>query len=102
MNYATKCPEDFTHPKTAFFLGFILWVTILLSEVLNIIKSQTYESISQLIGSYITFRVSISLPNMYYDAMTKPGVRIFTSLDKVTYLRRKYRDIKRPRYNIPI
>jgi hypothetical protein len=81
-----------THPATAFLLGLTLWLSVVLSELLNIYKSQTYDTINGLIASYITFRVSISLPFMYYDAMNKSNVRIFNSFAHMKYKRRKYRD----------
>ena len=104
MKLATNYPEDLTHPKTAFLLGFTLWTTIVLSEILNIYQAQTFNSVTELIASYITFRVSITLPYMYYEAMSKSDIRLFDSFDDIRYLRKKYRnDVKRrPKYNLPI
>ena len=103
MSYACTFPEDFTHPKTAFFLGFLdLWI-IFVSEILNIYQSQTFTTIKQLISSYVTFRVSMSLPFMYYCAMQKSGTRIFNIInDKLQILKKAHRDVNRNKYNTSI
>ena len=56
-----------------------------------------------MIASYITFRVSIALPYMYYEAMTKTDIRLFKNLGDMQFKKRKYRNMKPPnRYNRPV
>lgn len=38
MRFAITHPEKFTHPKVAFFLGFVQFTTMILAEIINIAK----------------------------------------------------------------
>ena len=58
MRVAIMHPEQFSHPKTAFFVGFTLFVDMILLEVLNLVQTLTYNSPTRLLTGYITYRIN--------------------------------------------
>lgn len=62
-------PEKFTHPRTAFYIGFILYADMILLESLNLIMTLSYNDPSTLLTSYISFRINQQIPEMYYYSL---------------------------------
>lgn len=69
MKYTLCHPEEFTHPKIAFILGFIYLNIMVISEVINIMKGTTRKRAQDLITSYIGFKIISDLPKLYLSSI---------------------------------
>lgn len=65
MKYSLCHPEEFTHPKVAFALGFIYINILVISEWVNVMKGTQRKRPQDLITSYIGFKAISDLPKMY-------------------------------------
>lgn len=69
MKYSLCHPEQFSHPKVAFFLGFIYMSILIISEWINVIKGTQRKTPQELITSYIGFKAISDLPKIYMGSM---------------------------------
>lgn len=82
MKYSLCHPEEFTHPKLAFMLGFIYMNIIVTSEWINIMKGTEKKKPQDLITSYIGFKVITELPKVYLNSMS--DIPIKEAIGKLT------------------
>jgi len=69
MEYVVVHPGHFENPKSAFFIGFMLFLDMLMLEALNLLQSLSYTDPTNLITGYISFRVNQQIPAMFSNAM---------------------------------
>lgn len=65
MKYALLHPDEFSHPVSAFFLGFFSSTSMLAAEIVNINASQNKKTVSDAIAGFIGFKIIIDLPTLY-------------------------------------
>lgn len=82
MKYTLCHPEEFTHPRVAFLLGFFYMSILVVSEFLNIAKGSQRKSPQELITSYIGFKVITDIPGMYFKSIET--LKIKAAVGKVT------------------
>lgn len=75
MKYSLCHPEEFTHPKIAFMLGFVYMTILVLSEWINVIKGTQRKSPQELITSYIGFKIISDLPKIYLSSMSECAIK---------------------------
>lgn len=69
MKYVLVHNDEFSHPITAFGLGFISFTTMLSAEVVNIAAAQNKQAVDAAIAGFIGFKLIIDLPKIYMDSM---------------------------------
>lgn len=69
MKYSLCHPEEFTHPKLAFFLGMMYMLILVVSEWINIMKGTNRKTPQAVITSYIGFKVISDLPKLYIGSI---------------------------------
>lgn len=69
MKYVLVHNDEFTHPATAFGLGFITFVSMISAEVVNIANSQNKKTVDTAIAGFIGYKIIIDLPKIYMDSM---------------------------------
>ena len=75
MKYAVTHPENFTHPRVAFALGFIQMATMVVAEFINIVKGTNRKKAQDLITSYIGFAVIIIIPAIYLGSISELPIK---------------------------
>lgn len=69
MKYVVVHNDEFTHPISAFILGFFAMITMIIAEVVNISNSQNKKTVADAIAGFIGFKLIIDLPKIYMDSM---------------------------------
>jgi hypothetical protein len=82
MRYALTEPQAFTHPRMAFLLGLIQLVTMVLAELVNIMKGSERTKPQDLITSFIGFACIINIPTIYLSSIYEIPVK--KAIGKVT------------------
>lgn len=82
MKYSLCHPEEFTHPKLAFLLGFSYMSIVAFSEWVNIIKGTERKKPQDLITSYIGFKVITELPKVYLNSISDLPIK--SAIGKLT------------------
>lgn len=72
MKFVLAHPEKFTHPRIAFMLGFIQFITQVIAEAVNIMKSTTRTKPLDLISGYLGFATIIKVPEIYLAVVDTP------------------------------
>jgi hypothetical protein len=75
MKYSLCHPEEFTHPRLAFMLGFFYMNIIALSEWVNIMKGTEKKKPQDLITGYIGFKVITELPKVYLNSISELPIK---------------------------
>lgn len=70
MKYSLCHPEEFTHPKLAFLIGFAYMSIVTFSEWVNIMKGTERKKPQDLITGYIGFKVITELPKVYLSSIS--------------------------------
>lgn len=70
MKYSLCHPEEFTHPRLAFMIGFLYMAILVFSEWVNIMKGTERKSPQELITGYIGFKVITELPKVYLGSIS--------------------------------
>jgi len=82
MKYSLCHPEEFTHPKLAFMIGFMYMNIIVTAEWVNIMKGTEKKKPQDLITGYIGFKVITELPKVYLNSMS--DIPIKAAIGKLT------------------
>jgi len=69
MKYALLHPDEFSHPISAFFLGFFSCSSMLAAEIVNINASQNKKTVTDAIAGFIGFKIIIDLPTLYLGSL---------------------------------
>lgn len=69
MKYVVVHNDEFTHPISAFILGFFALFTMITAEIVNISNSQNKKTVADAIAGFIGFKLIIDLPKIYMDSM---------------------------------
>lgn len=85
MKYAVTHADKFTHPRVAFLLGFIQFTTMVVSELINIMKGSERKKPQDLITSYIGFACIINIPTIYLSSINH--IPIKGAVSKLTLTR---------------
>ena len=64
MKYVLTNPNEFTHPTTAFFLGFIQLNGVYFTEVCNLLKSLDQKSPQDVITRFVGFALILNVPKL--------------------------------------
>lgn len=69
MKYALCNPEEFNQPVAAFCLGLMQIVTIILTEVCNLLKSSDQKKPADVIAKFVGFGLILSVPKLLHGTM---------------------------------
>jgi len=69
MKHALLHPDEFTHPISAFVLGFMAFMSIMVGESINLINAQTKKDVAGAITVSLGFKVIIDLPTTYLNSL---------------------------------
>jgi hypothetical protein len=69
MKYVVVHSDEFTHPISAFTLGFFAMSTMIIAEFVNISNSQNKKAVADAIAGFIGFKIIIDLPAIYMNSM---------------------------------
>jgi len=62
MKYVVSVPEEFTHPTTAFLLGFIQLSTVWIIQTCCLLKCLNLDKAADVITKFVAFGGLISIP----------------------------------------
>ena len=82
MKYAVCNPEEFNHPHVTFMLGLMQIVSILLTEVCNLLKSSDQKTPQTVIAKFVGFGLILSVPGVLHGSME--GFEVSGSVGKLT------------------
>ena len=69
MKYALIHHDEFTHPISAFILGFMAFASIMVGESINLVNAQTKKDVAGAITVSLGFKVIIDLPTVYMNSL---------------------------------
>jgi hypothetical protein len=77
MKFANNQTELFSQrgSRIAFFLGITNVIVVTSLFVLNIIKLADFDSVEQCVKDYITFKMAIEIPSMFYNALADKAIK---------------------------
>ena len=77
MKFANNQPQLFTKigSRISFFLGITNVSVLTLLFVMNLIKLAEFDTVESCVANYITFKMAIELPSMFYSALADKAIK---------------------------
>lgn len=65
IKYVIYHSEEFEHPKSAFFLGFLVTCVNILCELTNLFNSLSQKTVTNVISKFVAFKILIQMQDYY-------------------------------------
>jgi hypothetical protein len=95
MKYALLYPDEFTHPISAFMIGFYVFVTLIIAEVANIANAQSKKDVVGAVTGFIGYKAIIDIPSLYVNSFETLPVK--SAVGKLTVKRSRTKTPDRPK-----
>lgn len=82
MKYALCCPHEFDQPTTVFILGLMQIVTIILTEICNLMMSVDQRTPQAVIVKFVGFSLILNIPKLF-DPSIEQGLEVKAAVGKL-------------------